>query len=97
GRTPVELGTKDVDGVKIVVRRGIKLKGHVEPRQICSVKIDLDDRELGPDMPMMQGAPVTTGADGEFAIGPLSPVEYKVDARCPSGDQGTLTITLAAG
>jgi len=96
GATSVELADKDVEGVHVTVRRGVKLVGHVEPRQVCEVRLDFDDKTLGPrEMPMLV-SPVTTGPDGVFELPPASPLPYVLAARCPSGDQGSEPITLAA-
>jgi hypothetical protein len=98
GTTSIELGAKDVDGVKITVRRGLRIKGHVERRQICEVSIELDEDAFSPhgDMPMMI-APTTTAADGEFDVGPAHPGAYQLSARCPSGEQGEQKIEAKAG
>lgn len=97
GPTTVELADKDVDDVKVRVRRGVKLKGHVEPRQVCDVRLDMDDNILGPrEMPMLV-SPVTTGPDGEFELPSASPLPYVLAARCPSGDQGSQPVTLSPG
>jgi hypothetical protein len=97
GPTAIELADKDVDDVKVRVRRGVKLKGHVEPRQVCDVRLDMDDNVLGPrEMPMLV-TPVTTGADGEFELPSASPLPYVLAARCPSGDQGSEPVTLSPG
>ena len=96
GGTPIELADKDLEGVKVSVRRGTKIVGHVEPRQICEVAHEIDDSELGPQMPMML-APITTRIDGEFAIGPATAGKAKLTARCASGDQGSLSIDVRQG
>ncbi len=97
GTTPVELADKDIEGVRVRVRRGVKVKGHVEPRQVCEVRLDFDDKTLGPrDLPMLV-TPVMAGPDGEFELPAASPLPYVLAARCPSGDQGTQPVTLAPG
>jgi protocatechuate 3,4-dioxygenase beta subunit len=97
GPTGVELADKDVDNVKVRVRHGVKLKGHVEPRQVCDVRLDFDDATLGPrELPMLV-SPVTTGPDGEFDLASASPLPYVLAARCPSGDQGSQPVTLSPG
>ncbi len=88
----VELADKDVDGVRVVVRRGVKIKGHVDPRQICDVSAETEG---------VRGAsvfePTTTAADGEFTFGPADNGAVTLAARCPSGDQGSLEIHVAPG
>jgi protocatechuate 3,4-dioxygenase beta subunit len=96
GMTPVDVGTKDLDGVRVTVKRGLAIKGHVEPRQVCDVRLDIDDRALGPDLPMLV-SPVTTAADGAFELKPVSAVGYTIVARCASGDQGSQAVTVAPG
>ncbi|HEY5948604.1 MAG TPA: carboxypeptidase regulatory-like domain-containing protein, partial [Kofleriaceae bacterium] len=92
GTTSIELAGKDVDGVKITVRHGLRIKGHVEKRQICEVQLDFDESAMSPgDMPMLI-APVTTSPDGEFDVGPARAIAYHLSARCPSGEQGDKKI-----
>jgi hypothetical protein len=97
GTTAFELADKDVSDLRVRVRRGVKVKGHVEPRQLCEVRLDFDERVLGPkEMPMLI-TPVTTAPDGEFELPVASPLPYELAARCPSGDQGSQPVTLAPG
>lgn len=97
GNASFEVADKDVDGVRVNVRRGVIVKGHVEPRQVCEVRLDFDDQTLGPrEMPMLV-SPTTTGADGDFELPAASPLPYVIAARCPSGDQGSEKLTLAPG
>jgi protocatechuate 3,4-dioxygenase beta subunit len=95
GTTAVDVATKDVDNVRVRVRRGGRVKGHVEPRQACEVKLDSDNDDMH-GMPMMI-APQQTAADGEFALGPVQPTPYTVTARCPSGEQGSKQIQVTPG
>jgi protocatechuate 3,4-dioxygenase beta subunit len=92
GVTRIELADKDVD-VKVNVRRGLRIKGHVENRQVCDVTLDFEERAMtaGGEMPMLIGS-VTTGPDGEFEVGPAQPIAYDITARCPSGEQGTKRV-----
>ncbi len=99
GASGVDLATKDLDGIKVNVRRGLRIKGHVEPRQVCEVKLELDEGSMKPGgmmMPMLI-APRTTGADGEFDVGPAQSGAYEVTARCGSGDQGQKSIETKPG
>ncbi len=95
--TSVELAQKDVEGVVVRVVHGEKVTGHVEPRQICDVRMDLDDAGLASGQMPMLLAPVTTGADGNFELSPMSPGKTTFAARCPSGDQGSLSVVVAPG
>jgi len=99
GPTRVEIDTKDVDGIKVNVRRGIEIKGHVERRQICEVELVPDERRPGRagDMPMIMMGAETTGPDGNFSLGPAHETAYDVKARCPNGEQGTKSIDAKAG
>jgi protocatechuate 3,4-dioxygenase beta subunit len=96
--TPVDLAAADVDGVRVVVRRGQAIKGHVEPRQICEVSIDVprpvDD--LHPAARSSDLPPITTGAGGDFGFSPVSPGPFTMAARCPGGDRGELAGQAAA-
>ncbi|MGE3456117.1 MAG: carboxypeptidase regulatory-like domain-containing protein [Kofleriaceae bacterium] len=94
--TSVQLTDKDVTGVKVTVRRGIRITGHVEPRQVCDVEQALDPQQGGMGV-MMLGAPTKTAADGQFAFGHLQAGKTKLSARCASGDQGSLAIDVAPG
>jgi protocatechuate 3,4-dioxygenase beta subunit len=97
GVTAFELADKDVDGVRVHVRRGVKVKGHVEPRQLCEVRLDFDEKTLSPrEMPMLV-TPTMTEPNGDFELPAASPLPYVLAARCPSGDQGTQPVTLAPG
>jgi protocatechuate 3,4-dioxygenase beta subunit len=93
GVARVAFGDKDVDGVVVRVRHGTALHGHVEPRQACDVQPELDDRSGM--LTLTRGA--TTGADGEFVLGPFADGPVKLTARCASGDQGAAQVTVARG
>ncbi len=96
GGTPIELADKDLTGIKVTVQRGAKIVGHVEPRQVCEIHHDIEDRELGPGMPMLLG-PKQTTADGEFTFGPASAGKAQMRARCPSGAEGSMPIDVRVG
>jgi protocatechuate 3,4-dioxygenase beta subunit len=89
----IELADKDVDGVKVMVHRGLSIKGHVEPRQVCELELDTQ----GMSGMRMRLAPVTTAADGEFVLGPTEAGALGINARCASGDQGKKHVEVAAG
>ncbi len=93
---PVEIATKDVENVVVHVAHGEKITGHVEPRQLCDVRMDLDDTLLASGTMPMLLAPVTTDADGNFELSPVSPGKTTLAARCPSGDQGELSVVVTA-
>jgi protocatechuate 3,4-dioxygenase beta subunit len=92
--TIVELGTKDVDGVRVRVHRGVHFKGHVEPAQVCDVVLDLAQASgnLRFERPS-----TSAGADGTFALGPLAAGAYTATAHCPSGDEGSAPIAAKLG
>ncbi|MBX3159459.1 MAG: sigma-70 family RNA polymerase sigma factor [Deltaproteobacteria bacterium] len=91
GQAIVELMKTDVDGVAVRVRRGLEVKGHVEPREVCDVEISNAER----DVPRRYAT--TTSADGAFHFAPFGPGQATLVARCPNGDQGTLAVAVAAG
>ncbi len=99
GATRVELRDQDVDGVVVRVRKGLTIKGHVEPRQVAEVSLEPDDSgpDGGPMMTMMMSGPrsVVTGPDGAFELSPVAPGKMELSARCPSGDQGSMSVTVA--
>ncbi len=94
GGSIVELRTYDVDDIVVRVRRGLEVKGHVEPREICEVV--LAKRDTGDLFTRLGDESVTTTDNGEFRFGPLAPGSAPVAARCPNGDAGTIDVTIAA-
>jgi hypothetical protein len=96
GMTQFDLADKDVTGVEVHVQKAATIVGHVEPRQPCEVAHVIDDSELGMTIPTFV-APVTTGADGVFRLGPAAPGKAKLVARCSGGDQGSVAIAVSAG
>ena len=91
GEQGVELAAKDVE-VRVKVRRAATLRGHVEPRQVCDVAAESEQPRAAAGF-----APITTGADGEFAFTPADTIPYMLTARCPTGDQGTLLVHATLG
>jgi protocatechuate 3,4-dioxygenase beta subunit len=90
---PVALVDKDIDGVVVRVQAGLRVRGHVEPRQVATVELaPQDDRAL-----RMIRDTVTTGADGSFDLGPLPAGKATLTARCATGDQGSLELAIAPG
>jgi len=94
GFTTIELADKDLDNVVVRVRRGMKIKGHVEPRQVAEVAFEAGDSELA--RPMLI-APMSTKDDGEFELAPVLVGKATLTARCASGDQGSLEIAIVDG
>jgi protocatechuate 3,4-dioxygenase beta subunit len=93
GQVMVELKKTDVAGVVVHVRRGLEVKGHVEPREICDVEIaNTEGNE-----PMARRYATTTNADGAFHFEPFGAGNAALIARCPNGDQGTSTVVVAPG
>lgn len=90
GPTKVTLETTDLADVKVSVMRGLRVKGHVERRQVCEVQLDMARRSMGGELQWF--SPVTTAADGEFDLGPAKPGGYEITARCASGEQGKKTV-----
>lgn len=94
----VELADKDVTGVRVTVEIGVTITGHVEPRQIAEVQLErAPSEERGPGLMMTPLAPVTTAADGTFALGPARAGAATVSARTESGDQGSRAVTVEPG
>ncbi|HEY5934148.1 MAG TPA: carboxypeptidase regulatory-like domain-containing protein [Kofleriaceae bacterium] len=90
----VTVADKDVDDVIVRVERGIKLRGHVEPRQVADVSFEPDlEGRGGMIMRRMGGGPTTTGPDGEFEI-VVGAGKATLSARCPSGDQGSQQLDV---
>ena len=92
--TNVELGTKDVVDVRVRVHRGVRVKGRVEPAQVCDVELELA-QAAGP---MRLARPTASAAaDGAFALGPIDAGAYTATARCPSGDEGSVPVAVKLG
>ena len=90
----VTVADKDVDDVIVRVERGIKLRGHVEPRQVADVSFEPEQEGRGGMiMRRMGGEPTTTGPDGEFEI-VVGTGKATLSARCPSGDQGSQQLDV---
>jgi RNA polymerase sigma factor (sigma-70 family) len=93
GQAIVQLVKSDVDGIVVRVRRGLEVRGHVEPRKVCDVALSKDER--GDAIPHRDS--MTTNADGAFHFAPFGSGPAMLVARCPNGDSGTLAVTIAAG
>lgn len=92
GNVELDISTAGATNVELRVRRGIRVVGHVDPRQPCTVTYErVDDRrELG--APGVAAA--TTGDNGEFSLGPTQPERATLTARCRSGDHGSLDVDV---
>jgi hypothetical protein len=101
GPTPVEVKDRDADGVVVRARRGLAIRGHVEPRQVAEVSLEPGGGgpAAGPFAgPFLGGArSVVTGPDGAFELAPVAPGAATLSARCPSGDQGSSAVDVAGG
>ncbi len=97
GATPVEVADKDVDGVVVRVRGAASVTGHVEPRQVCEVRFDLDPGSLRDGSMPMLVRPTTSKDDGTFTLAPVSPGKGTIAARCATGDQGAIAVGIAPG
>lgn len=96
GTARVEVSAQDVDGVKVNVKRGVKIAGHVEPRQVCEIRLeDIDDQ--GPMHMLTLLAPRQTPAEGTFELSPVDARTYLVVARCPGGAEGSKQLTAGPG
>ena len=94
GQSRVSVADKDVDDVVVRVERGIKLRGHVEPRQVADISFEpVQEGRGGMMMQRMGGGPTTTGPDGEFEI-VVGTGKATLSARCPSGDQGEVKVDV---
>ena len=94
---PIELKDKDVENVVVRMRRAAKIVGRIEPPQVCDVESTAAESG-GMGMRMMRFvAPVTSGADGMFEVTPVAESPYTLSARCASGDQGKVSVTVKAG
>ncbi len=94
GPVAVHLGAKDVDGVRVILRGGVKVVGRVEPREVCEVAIRVGEM-MGPQL-YTKVEPVTTGDDGTFALGPVAPGDGKITAHCTNGDIGEQPVHVAS-
>lgn len=93
GFAHVALADQDVDGVVVKVSRGVALRGHVEPRQVCDVQLEVEERLVHAAIPPT----IATGADGAFTLSPVAPGSARLSARCASGDEGAAQVAVSAG
>ncbi|MCW5801101.1 MAG: carboxypeptidase regulatory-like domain-containing protein [Deltaproteobacteria bacterium] len=95
----IELKDADIDGVIVRVQTGVRLKGHVEPRQVAEVTFDPERLEGMMQMGLIAlVAPAVTDGSGEFTIGPLMPMKGTVSARSnDSGERGEAAVDVRPG
>jgi protocatechuate 3,4-dioxygenase beta subunit len=95
-QTPVEIDAADVDGVKLEVRTGVRIRGRVEPAQIASVKIDLARSPARGGLAMMAAlGGVQTDPDGEFELGPVEPGKTAaLEAVSETGLRGAVEVEV---
>ncbi len=91
----IELTTKDVTDVRVRLRSRLKVVGHVEPRQQCTISYEPDGAGLGNGQMPVFVVPRPTDADGNFEL-PVGPAKATLTARCPSGAYGTKDIAPSA-
>jgi protocatechuate 3,4-dioxygenase beta subunit len=97
----VAVDDADVSDVIVTVKSGAMISGHVEPRGIAEVGL-----QLVPESTMMGGLdldtlPIVTGSkrtrdDGEFTIGPVKPGSVKLVARAGDGRKGVIELDVPA-
>lgn len=96
GHAIVEVKTSDVEGIVVHVRRGIDVKGHVEPREACEVALAKNDGGDDDEAFARNHTTLTVDERGEFRFGPLSSGTATLTARCPNGDEGKVDVVVAA-
>jgi protocatechuate 3,4-dioxygenase beta subunit len=94
----------DITDVEIEIARSIPVRGHVEPRQRATVRVErfaLDGRsgswrpdDDGPGMIMVNAGPVTTDDKGEFELDAIEPGALRVVARTDAGDHGAAKVVV---
>jgi protocatechuate 3,4-dioxygenase beta subunit len=95
GAVPVELKARDVAGIVVRVRKGLTIKGRVEPPQVAEVSYEPGAPGLGRGPLPGQPRSIVTGPDGAFELSPVGPGKATLSARCPSGDQGSAEVTAS--
>jgi hypothetical protein len=93
---PVRVSVRDhdVDGVKLVVRRGATIVGRVEPPGIAEVAIKQDVEPGSRMMRIAATASTLTAPDGTFALGPVEPRALVVEAHAADGRRGQTEVTV---
>lgn len=91
GQAIVELTKSDVNDIVVRVRRGLVVKGHVEPRKVCDIELIA----IVQDAPFIQPRSTVTTPNGDFEFRPLAPGRGTLAARCASGEQGRVEIAIA--
>jgi protocatechuate 3,4-dioxygenase beta subunit len=87
-----------VTGVKLVVRRGATIRGHVDPPSVAHVEVARDPTMGGAmDLHSFLEDRVATeaGPDGAFTLGPVEPGTVDVVARAADGRKGKASVAVA--
>lgn len=92
GQAIAELKKVDVNDVVVHVKRGLVVKGHVEPRKVCDIEVIA----VVQDMPFIQPRSAMTTSSGDFEFRPLAPGRATIAAHCPNGEQGRVEIAIDA-
>ena len=85
-----------IDGVKLTVRAGRAIRGHVDPPAVADIEIARDPGKVGLDLGalMIGGASAQAGADGAFTLAPVEEGETTLTARATDGRRGTAKVTV---
>jgi Carboxypeptidase regulatory-like domain len=85
-----------IDGVKLTVRAGRAIRGHVDPPAVADVEIARDPGKIGLDLGalMIGGTSTEAGADGAFTLAPVEEGETTLTARATDGRRGTAKVTV---
>ncbi|HKA87287.1 MAG TPA: carboxypeptidase-like regulatory domain-containing protein [Haliangiales bacterium] len=92
----VTVRDRDVEGVKLTVRRGATISGRVEPAAVAEVGIrhDLDVPAGGRMLRIERGASTLTAPDGTFVLGPVAPGTVVLAARAADGRRGVAEVSV---
>ena len=93
---PIRVGARDVEGVKVVVRRGASVVGTV----VTANETPVPDAEIQSDAPINNRQSVArraSGADGSFRIPGLAAGKFVLLARHPEHGLGRQEIVVAEG
>lgn len=90
GQAIVELKKSDVNDIVVRVKRGLVVKGHVEPRKVC----DIEMTAVVQDAPFIQPRSAATTPSGDFEFRPLASGKATLAAHCPRGEQGRIEIAI---
>ncbi len=95
-QTRVTVRDRDVEGVKLTVRRGATISGRVEPAGVAEVglKRDLEVPHAGGMLRLERGASTLTAPDGTFTLGPVEPATLALEARAADGRRGEQEVSV---